>query len=193
MQPVKFYDGNVVRVPRSGEYVDAASRPGQRSGRWVAPPGTGSVDVTPVRDTLYFVPVLIHRRRMPAQIGAFAVGSGLPGTIFRFGLFADNDGSPTTLLSQGTVSVGATSGTKALDLTEALDPGMYWLGMVMQGAADGVIVRGASGSNPLVNALSPASGPAGYQYGGSITGSLFSIRVNQVTQATEVPAVMLKL
>lgn len=191
-QPVKFYDGNVARE-LGGQYVDAGAKAGQKSGRWYFPVGASATELVLVQNRLYFVPVLLHRRRIPSQIGVYVSTAGGVGTVFRFGIYADNEGDPATLLEQGSMGVAAATGTKFAALTQPRDPGMYWLGLVQQGDATGAGVRSTSIASPLVGAIGAAGGSPGYHYAGTVAGALSSITAGSVNESPTVPAIGLKL
>ena len=194
-QPIKFYDGSKAREPRAGEYVDAAVMPGQRAGRWYLQ--GANTTLTTVADRAYAVPILIHRRRAPAQIGVRVSNAGAVGAVLRLGIYTDADGTPGSLVvDAGTTSAEvATYATISMGST-ILDAGMYWLIVVSQGApATQPSLRASSVANPLVGIKSLGNvSDAGYYMNGSWTGALPAVwGVSSLFDSASAPSVGLML
>jgi hypothetical protein len=191
-QNVKFYDGNTVQTRK--EFVDAAPMVGQQSGRWYGPAGSTANVLLMVNDRLYLQPFVVQRRRIPVAIGVNVAGGGSAGALLRFGIFADADGIPTTLvIDAGTVAATSVSVASA-SLSTLLEPGLYWLAIAAQGApATAPTVRNvASFGNPLVGMSNAGNlGIPGYHATAVVGGALATL--GAISDTDKVPSILLKL
>lgn len=193
---IKHYDGSrTPTVPRPGEYVDAAPVAGQQSGRWYSTGGPNANTLVLVNDRLYLCPIIIHRRRAPQAIGINVGTAGSVGALLRFGIYLDNDGTPSTVAVQaGTVS-GEATGTPQIIINTPLEPGMYWLGIASQGApTTPPTVRAISGiGNPLVGLNATGNlGASGYYSTATISGAFPALGAS-LADAPISPSVLLKM
>lgn len=191
-QRVKHYDGNTVRDLTT--YVDAPPLLGQRAGRWYGPTGA-STTLLVINDRLYLSPFVLQRRRLPAAIGVYVNTVGSAGALLRFGIFADSDGTPTTLVEDCGTVTAETTGMRSKTPTKVLDPGLYWLGVVSQGApATAPVLRSVSSGNLMVGLVNPGNlYSSGYYNSSGVAGALATLNTTSMVDAVNAPATMLQM
>lgn len=82
---------------------------------------------------IYFTPIYVAEQTTYTKI-LTRVAVGHAGKLFRFGLYAWDDGVPGSLITDfGTVSVSS-AGTKFLTISETLSPGFYFVATIQNGA-----------------------------------------------------------
>lgn len=113
--------GDQTQKLRTGQYIVTAWYP------------SGSATFTLVANTLYAIPLVVVRDVTVDRI-AVLVATAASGKSIRLGIY--NDGTNlypgTLLLDAGTVSA-ATTGLKAITISQALTKGLYWLVLVSDG------------------------------------------------------------
>ena len=89
---------------------------------------------TMTADRLYLMPLQIPNAITATRIG-INVTTGVSG-LARLGIYADSGGSPSgaPLLDAGTVDT-TTTGEKEITISLALQPGLYWIGLVTNAAS----------------------------------------------------------
>lgn len=129
---------------------------------------------------LYLLPFIVPVRRAFDRIGinVSTASAGGSGGVLRFGLFAHSAGLPTTLIvDAGTVSTETTTGAKEATIAQTLDAGLYWIGIVAQGAACTVTAFAAQTVTPFVSSDTTPTG-SGLSHGmfqqNSVSGALSS-------------------
>lgn len=126
------------------------------SGNWYAGNQTGQAAATQAADTLYCHPVLIKSAVTIQQLGV-RVGVGVGSTNVKMGVYAHDwsTGLPGALLYSGNQTPAATSSSTDATTTFAsnptLQPGVYWLGSLVNGATQ--LLASASGGSQLANLM----------------------------------------
>lgn len=141
---INSVSGNLSVIP------NVLFHPGFVSGSFYACPGSGgTLSNQPVAaNTLYFVPFFCPYAVTFTSIACY-VNTLAAGTSCELGIYANNNGNPSSLLyDAGTVS-SATTGVKALSGSFALNPGWCWLAI----ASDGTPSIGNSPVNPISSML----------------------------------------
>lgn len=83
---------------------------------------------------LYFVPIIIDRPITLTALSINVMTAGTAGSVFRLGIYTDNNGSPSNLIiDAGTVDTSST-GLKSASVSQTLTPGRYWFAGAQQGA-----------------------------------------------------------
>ncbi|MBN1283394.1 MAG: hypothetical protein JXA24_06460 [Proteobacteria bacterium] len=113
---------------------------GAASNRFYTSPNTGAAvgQATLAANTLYAMPFIVSRA---VTLDAMAVRvTTAAGTLARLGIYDDdgNDYPGGLVLDAGTVATNA-NGVKTIAINQDLDPGLYWLTIVADGA---VRIRG---------------------------------------------------
>lgn len=105
-----------------------------KSGNWFGPyeaPGTSSYAGTLNR--LDLVSMYISQSISVNRIACMVSTGGAAGAVVRLGIFnAKPDGMPGTLLLDAGTVVATSTGVKEITISEALSPGLYYLGAVPQ-------------------------------------------------------------
>lgn len=134
------------RIELDDEGLDASwfPRPIYGTGRWYGAGGlrsTGGGGSQPTEGQLsvrrLWIPAARTLSGLAVQIGTGGTGSA--GAVLRLGIFrSDSNGEPSSLiLDAGTVDMTATAGTvqTITGLSTVLNPGLYWIGSVLQGGS----------------------------------------------------------
>jgi hypothetical protein len=134
-------------------------------GTWIA--GTGYFNA---------IPVFINKAVTADRISLNVTVSGSAGGVLRMGIYnSDSNFQPTTLLLDAGTIASTTTGLKEITISQALSPGVYWIGAAGQVASAGTC--SAYTANPFTGMLSTptyysSAAITGYQMGPSITGAL---------------------
>jgi hypothetical protein len=196
-QKIRHYANDAVTIPRPGEFTNAAAEPGQRTGRWF-PQATDAQSFTMIADRLYLVPIVLHRRRIIQKIGAVVPILGAAGSLLRYGIYADSDGTPVTrILDAGTVPADVSVHTRrTITLTGVvLDEGMYWLGVVSQGGpATQPSLRAVKEGNPLCGIFGTDNFQcSGYYMAAAVPGALPATLATNVVDSVITPVAAIQL
>lgn len=124
--------------------------------------GTSTLTTNNLRLTPWVVPNSVTLIR----IGAEVTTVGDVGSVFRMGLYRDDgSGKPgARVLDAGTIPTDAVA-VRELTINTALQPGIYWIGGVVQGAATTqpqlrVVGNGWEPPIPISNATAPTANSA---------------------------------
>jgi hypothetical protein len=100
------------------------------------PAGAASTANTLGNGTGRFSPFPVPAAITLAKIGVEVTAVGEAGSVIRLGIYGDNgSGFPGPLvLDAGTVPGDAVAAAAELTINQALQPGLYWVGGVVQGA-----------------------------------------------------------
>lgn len=135
---------------------------------------TGSTTNNTVRVTPWLVTESITISRMFAE---FTV-AGEAGSVFRFGIWNDDGtGKPgTLLLDAGTASTAGSPGAFEVTVSQAISPGIYWVGGAVQSAPSTAPTMRTVNSTTLPTAMPlgsslPSTGSACSFIEGSVTGA----------------------
>lgn len=152
-------------------------------------------------NTLYMAPVLVpHAVTVASLLVEVVTTAGNAGSTIRLGIYADNGSYPGALvLDAGTVAADST-GVKEATFTQALAPGLYWFGCVIQGAATTVpTVRTNSTVAVGVDVATGTSLPANlanffHSYAqNAVSGALPSNFSTSVVASTAMPRLAMKI
>ena len=120
-------------IPRAGVFTLQKLRTGNYYGPVGMVGGAATLAIT--ANNLYAVPFLVQRTTTWDRIALQVTTGGIATTTARLGIY--NDGTnlyPGTLVvDAGTVAVDST-GVKAATISQQLQPGLYWLAFVSDGA-----------------------------------------------------------
>ena len=101
---------------------------------------------------LHFTPFIVPARRSFDRIGinvSTAATGGSGGTL-SFGIYGTTDGSPGTLIMNTSTISSESTGSKEMVIAQTLDPGLYWLALLVLTA--GCSVSAFSTAQPWVSA-----------------------------------------
>jgi hypothetical protein len=122
--------------------------------------GTGFMDL---------VPVQITKAVTASGIACRVTTAGQATSVIRMGIFnSDANFQPSSLLlDAGTIS-SSTTGTKEITISQALSPGVYWLAVVGQVAANHIIQSQTGVYVPLIQttAFETTNGLGAYEQSG---------------------------
>jgi hypothetical protein len=107
------------------------------STRWYPQVYTAGTPLQVVANSLYMIPFVVGVQHQFTAIGVNLTIGGVGGTpVVRMGIYADNGaGYPGALIQDcGTTAATGTGAITITGLTQTLAPGLYWLGVVSQGA-----------------------------------------------------------
>lgn len=135
-----------------GAYFTPPLHAGLRSGRYYGIPASVIGNTAIAADTIYWTPVLVPERTTIIELGCNVVTTGT-ATLASLGLYRLGAGVLTAMALPTEFSVTST-GSKAATVSVVADPGVYFIGIVVNGT---VTISTATPSGP--------SGPAGI-YGG---------------------------
>lgn len=141
-------------------------------------PASNSTSITLGNSTLRLSPWVITKPLLITKIGAEFTVAGDAASLFRIGVYADDGlglpvGNPvldpgsisTGTGNAGTVATGGTPGVYEITVSQLFQPGVYWAGGAVQGAAGTQptmrITAAQSHIAPLPSAALPLAG-AGY-------------------------------
>lgn len=171
------------------------------SGLYYFASGTNSVttSATLTNGTLRVHPFYVPNACVLSRIGADVTSAGDSGSKYRLGIYADNgSGYPGTLVLDAGTIAGDSNTVQEITISQALDPGMYWIGGVVQ------VVTVTQPTIRVINAVTmpyvalgtsaPTAGQVhvGYQQG-SVTGALPPVFTSTVSGATPVPRIFVKI
>jgi hypothetical protein len=122
--------------------------------------GTGEMRTTPL-----YVP----RRMTITSLTVEVTTLGGAGAVYRLGIYGTTAGMPDALILDAGTVVATSTGFKTLTISQALDPGLYWLACACQVA--GSSNRTSSGIGFYV-APTTVGGTAGSYYKSGVTGAL---------------------
>jgi hypothetical protein len=143
-------------------------------------PSQTIIATTIANGSLRLTPFLVPRPVTLLRIGAEVTSVGSTGAVVRLGIFADNgSGQPSTLvLDAGTID-GTSATVQEIVISQALAPGLYWVGAVTQGSPSTlptVRVMNDQTMQLIGQATIPAAGAFfSCYYLNSVTGALASI------------------
>ena len=129
------------------------------------------------QNRLFAYPVFIQESITLDRIATECVTTAVASTTVRMGIYsADADGLPSTLvLDAGTVST-ATTGLKAITISQTLSAGLYFFAYVWQGGASSPTMRVTSRQGglwtPVASTTQQSDGYATQYYVDNITGAL---------------------
>lgn len=159
------------------EWADAAGGGGSAGlapifypARYTFVPNAQEFGLTHAAGYGYWTPFPVERDVTLDRIGVEITTAGA-STVLRMGIYADDGGSPGSLvLDAGTVDASST-GWKEITISQALTAGRVWLCLAAQGS-NNVTTRGNYGvlSVPFLSATGDRNG--GCYYKASITGAL---------------------
>jgi len=87
---------------------------GQAAGDWIQPPGTIAGTYLGANNTMYFTPIYIQPGRSIANFSTNVQTAGAAGATLRFGIYADNNGVPGTLIADAGTVVTTATGTVSI-------------------------------------------------------------------------------
>lgn len=117
------------------------------------------------RETMYLAPFICPTLTTFTKIGVNCT-TNVASSSAILSIYADSNGNPGTKILQSTVSL-ATTGEKEGTISQQLAPGVYWLGIVVQGgASDPEISWGALGHINTMGMQSVTTGSAVYAVSG---------------------------
>lgn len=181
----------------------ATAPPKPAIGQYTVPCGanTASTSSTLVAGTLRLAPWLVHRAITIDRIGAEITTIGDVGSLLRLGIYADNGNAhPGSLvLDAGTIAGDSATG-QTLTISQALQPGLYWIGGVIQAATTTqptVRVVGGSWVPPIPLPMGSSAPSAGTAYIGhsmtGVTGALPATFDTTVTGQITLPRVWVRV
>jgi hypothetical protein len=88
---------------------------------------------------LYVRPFWVATRRAFDRIAIQVSSAGTTGAVLRLGIYSPGGGTPGSLLLDAGTVASTSTGTKAATISQTLDPGIYWVAVVAQVAACGVV------------------------------------------------------
>jgi hypothetical protein len=175
--------GTTLYVKESGSgntgwvaYGSGASLPQLRlrSGLYYPVPQGPVTTTSPALNNLRVAPLLVPFTVTLNSIAIEVTTAGAAGAVLRLGILSDDGtGYPgALLLDAGTVDA-TTTGVKSIAISQALTPGVYWIGVVPQGAISTVRAVASPMLGVGAETASLASGNAcsGYQQN-SVSGAL---------------------
>lgn len=115
----------------------AKEHPGYVSGLWYGPQRGAAASAAVAADLNFAVPVFIAERVTITGLGLWVL-TGVAATAVQLGLYSNANGRPGILLAQNSASAStatsatAASGTFSSSIT--LNPGVYWLAALFNGA-----------------------------------------------------------
>lgn len=142
-----------------------------RTGDYYNPDAYGNdTTVTLDLDLLRAVPFSVGEQQTFDRIGLEVTGA-VASTTIRLGIYASNaNGLPGALvLSAGSVDA-STTGAKEITISQALDPGLYWVACVPQGGQP--TVRATDGRTPYIPYVAIANQNYAAMGQGSVSGAL---------------------
>lgn len=165
-----------------------------RSGGYSYPAGTTSTSNQTVNRLLY-LPFIVPRRKTFDRIAVNHTGTtGGVGSVARLGIYANatnGDDKPGELvLDAGTVDTTTAAAFKPITISQALDPGLYWLCCVSQWATTNPVFTTLvtpTLAAPDINGLT-----TGAFFESSVTGALPSTATPATNAATSAPVVFLR-
>lgn len=109
---------------------------------------SGDSTVAPVQDRVIFHAFPVGEALTIDRITCGVSTSGSAGSVVRLGIYASTDGLPSTLvLDAGTVAGDGVAGYREITVSQALAAGtLYWIAVVWQVAAPGVLRASAVGA-----------------------------------------------
>lgn len=127
--------------------------------------GQTSQTIQPANGTLFYVPLVITNSPTLTAVSVKVTTGAGAGGVFRAGLFSTTAGKPGTLLNDfGTAAITAIAVSTIGSLSVAMTPGLYWIGVVAQGAPSPLAIFlgnnagiGVVANNSVATALSPAT------------------------------------
>jgi hypothetical protein len=172
-----------------------------QSGSWYSASNNASTSASLGNGTLRVAPLYIPNACTLAAIAAEVTGAGSTGSVVRLGIYNDNgSGFPgSLLLDAGTIN-GTSATVQSISISQALGPGLYWIGGVLQGApVTDPTLRTCNVSMLAAGQFGIAAGTAptgtaivGYQQTG-ITSTLATWTGTLANSTGTVPRVMVKV
>jgi hypothetical protein len=150
---------------------------GTVAGRYEYPPGTNSA-LTMTADRLYLVAMFFIKPTTVDRIGVHVTTAGAAGSVIRLGIYnADDNMFPSTLLLDAGTVVGTSTGNVDITISQALNPGIYWMCAASQGSpATHPSIAGRTGNVAPVFSDAGSHNPSQVSQGGlnvsSISGAL---------------------
>lgn len=161
--------------------------------------GGTSANNTQTANRLYFSPILLSRRitwdRIAVNHAATTAGAG---SVIRLGVYNNAttgyDFPDALAFDAGTVAADTAAAFKTITISQALDPGLYWLAVVVQW-----VTTAPSMAAYVVQAMeSPVSDPAtitansGFYYQDTVTGTLPGTATPSANMSLNCPVVWLR-
>lgn len=85
-------------------------------------------------NAMFLFPFPIHEDMTLTGIGAYPATAGSAGSVFRMGLYTDNNGTPDALiLDAGTID-GTSNTIQTITISQAVTQGIIWVAGVAQGS-----------------------------------------------------------
>jgi hypothetical protein len=172
---------------------------GTKSGRYEYPPGTNAFQAMSA-NSLYLVAMFFIKPTTIDRIGVRVTTAGAAGSVIRLGIYnADDDMFPAGLLLDAGTVVGTSTGNVDITISQALNPGIYWMGAVSQGSPATVPSISARTGNiaPVLSGAishSPQQVSQGGLINSGISGALPSTLSSIVASANESrPAVFVRI
>jgi hypothetical protein len=105
----------------------------------IRPLDASSNFAAPAQSTLLCTPMMVTAAETWDRVG-LRCSAVVAGSTVRLGVYNDNgNGQPGTLLAEwGTIDTATATGDLTLTISQALNPGLYWLAGVSQGGAPSV-------------------------------------------------------
>lgn len=141
---VKSLSPMVVEGVASDTYGPAVT---PRLGGYMAPPAVVSTG-TRAEGNLELSPLLVMKAATIDRIGLEVTSSGTSGAVVRLGIYATSStGVPGDLVVDAGTIDGTSATVQEITISEAVEPGLYWLGASIQG---GAATRPATRTNTTV-------------------------------------------
>jgi hypothetical protein len=162
---------NLINAPIAGNSVPA--------GQYIFPGGGQSVTTSSTLGvgTLRVFPWYLPNSCTLTVVGAEVTAAGDTGSTYHLGIYSDTGGFQPggLLLDAGTIS-GTTVGVQSITISQALSPGVYWVGGVVQNVTTTQPTIRTFVPGPFALPLSsvPTAGQsvAGYTHSATVSGSL---------------------
>lgn len=165
-----------------------------RSGAWHGFPAYGAATSATVPDGRLFALPFWPGRSCTVTAVAANVTVALVGGNIRFGLYANADGVPGTLVADwGTVATGLTGIRSVTGLSAAVRPVLHWLVIARQGGLLNLGLTARDTWEPLVSETTPTlvANNSGY-YRDGVTGAL-PASYGAISGAIQAPSVSVQL
>lgn len=142
-----------------GAPLNPAWHAGLRSGRYYSGPYSTTAGSALAVDTIYWQPVLVPEVATVVEIGVNVTATGT-ATLARLGLYRLAAGTLTAMALPAEFSVTST-GLKAQTVSVPVTPGMYFIGVIVNGTVSITCdsATGPSGPNGVLLALHGSSDP----------------------------------
>jgi hypothetical protein len=136
--------------------------PAMRSGNYYGMPASAATTSSVTLDRVNYYAVIVPNAVTVDRIGAEVTTAGGAGSVVRLGMYAHDystDLPGTLVIDAGTID-GTSTGFQEVTISQALDPGIYWVASVAQ-VGSAPIMRGFAGGAPSAPWLSRGTSTAG--------------------------------